>query len=53
MIYQRKREKMIDHLKERGIKDDAVLKAMNTVPRHKFVAAGSEFHFLWRMVLGQ
>ena len=43
MIYQRKREKMIDHLKERGIKDDVVLKAMNTVPRHKFVAAGSEF----------
>jgi protein-L-isoaspartate(D-aspartate) O-methyltransferase len=34
---------MIQRLRERGIKDDRVLKAMNSVPRHKFVAPGSEF----------
>lgn len=43
MIYHKQREKMVERLREMGIKDEAVLKAMNIVPRHKFVAAGSEF----------
>lgn len=29
---------MVDLLRRRGIKDEAVLRAMGTVPRHKFVA---------------
>lgn len=43
MIYQKKREQMVSHLRERGIKDEQVLRALNIVPRHRFVATGSEF----------
>lgn len=43
MIYQKKRENMVEKLRTRGIKDENVLSAMAVVPRHKFVAAGSEF----------
>jgi protein-L-isoaspartate(D-aspartate) O-methyltransferase len=43
MIYKKKREQMVNHLRELGIKDESVLTAMSVVPRHKFVAAGSEF----------
>ena len=34
---------MVEYLRKKGITDEAVLKAMSIVPRHKFVAAGSEF----------
>lgn len=43
MIYKKKHEQMVQHLRDLGIKDEAVLDAMSVVPRHKFVAAGSEF----------
>ncbi|MCB0282007.1 MAG: protein-L-isoaspartate(D-aspartate) O-methyltransferase [Calditrichae bacterium] len=43
MVYTKQREKMIARLREKGISDELVLKAMNTVPRHKFVAMGVEF----------
>jgi len=43
MIYKNKREKMITHLRELGISDEQVLSSMTQVPRHKFVAPGSEF----------
>ena len=43
MIYKKKRDHMVQRLRESGIKDEAVLQAMSVVPRHKFVAAGSEF----------
>ena len=34
------RLRMVESLKEKGITDDAVLKAMNDVPRHFFLPAG-------------
>lgn len=37
MTSQRTRQRMIDRLREKGIKDEAVLAAMFTVPRHLFV----------------
>jgi protein-L-isoaspartate(D-aspartate) O-methyltransferase len=37
MISQRARARMLDRLKEQGIKDPMVLAAMNTVPRHPFL----------------
>ena len=37
MTSQRTRQRMIDRLREKGIKDDAVLAAMAAVPRHVFV----------------
>lgn len=43
MVYTKQREKMIHRLREKGITDELVLKAMNNVPRHKFVAMGVEF----------
>jgi len=43
MVYEKKREKMIERLREKGISDEKVLLAMLKVPRHKFVASGSEF----------
>jgi len=43
MIYKKKREEMVNHLRKLGIKDESVLAAMGVVQRHKFVAAGSEF----------
>jgi protein-L-isoaspartate(D-aspartate) O-methyltransferase len=43
VIYKKRLEKMISHLREIGIRDEAVLTSMNQVPRHKFVAPGSEF----------
>lgn len=43
MIYSHKRESMVERLRQLGIKDENVLQAMGIVPRHKFVAPGSEF----------
>jgi protein-L-isoaspartate(D-aspartate) O-methyltransferase len=43
MIYKKKRETMVAHLRKLGITDEKVLKSMGIVPRHKFVASGSEF----------
>ncbi|KAA3617465.1 MAG: protein-L-isoaspartate(D-aspartate) O-methyltransferase [Calditrichaeota bacterium] len=43
MIYSKKRDEMIINLRKLGINSDLVLNAMNQVPRHKFVALGSEF----------
>jgi protein-L-isoaspartate(D-aspartate) O-methyltransferase len=43
MVYEKKRQLMIDRLREKGISDEKVLNAMLKVPRHKFVAPGSEF----------
>lgn len=43
MIYTRQREKMVANLRSKGITDSAVLQAMNSVPRHEFVAPGTEF----------
>ncbi len=43
MIYKRKRETMVAHVRKLGITDEKVLKSMDIVPRHKFVASGSEF----------
>lgn len=37
MTSQRTRQRMIDRLREKGIKDEAVLAAMLSVPRHLFV----------------
>lgn len=37
MTSARTRQRMVDRLRERGIKDEAVLSAMNDVPRHLFV----------------
>ena len=37
MTSQRTRERMVARLREQGIKDEVVLAAMNTVPRHIFV----------------
>ena len=43
MVYKKQREKMISRLRERGITDEFVIASMTQVPRHKFVAPGSEF----------
>jgi protein-L-isoaspartate(D-aspartate) O-methyltransferase len=43
MIYHKKLESMIGHLRKKGITDEQVLKAMERVPRHLFVPAGLEF----------
>ncbi len=43
MVFKKQREKMNAHLKELGISDELVLASMGQVPRHKFVAPGSEF----------
>lgn len=43
MIYQKQREKMVERLRNKGVSDENVLSAMAFVPRHAFVAAGSEF----------
>ena len=37
MTSQRTRNRMIERLREQGIKDELVLSAMNSVPRHMFV----------------
>ncbi|GAH52114.1 unnamed protein product, partial [marine sediment metagenome] len=38
-IYRLRREKMVaDQIVARGVKDEKVLLAMGTVPRHKFVS---------------
>lgn len=37
MTSQRTRTRMIDRLREQGIRDEVVLAAMNSVPRHMFV----------------
>ena len=41
--FQPQREKMIERLRQKGITDERVLTAMNKVPRHMFVAQGSDF----------
>jgi protein-L-isoaspartate(D-aspartate) O-methyltransferase len=43
MIYKKQSEEMVRRLRDSGIKDENVLQAMAVVPRHRFVAAGSEF----------
>lgn len=35
--FQRQRSRLVDQLRERGIKDERVLKAIGRVPRHRFV----------------
>ncbi|OIO90327.1 MAG: protein-L-isoaspartate O-methyltransferase [Armatimonadetes bacterium CG2_30_59_28] len=40
--YREARQAMVVHLKERGITNERVLKAMEDVPRHKFVPAGHQ-----------
>jgi len=35
--YRRQRMQLIDHLRERGIADERVLRAIGAVPRHRFV----------------
>lgn len=37
MTSQRTRERMVTRLREQGIRDEVVLSAMNTIPRHIFV----------------
>lgn len=37
MTSQRTRERMVDRLREKGIRDETVLSAMSAVPRHVFV----------------
>ena len=37
MTSQRTRARMIERLREKGIRNEAVLKAMAAVPRHVFV----------------
>ena len=39
-----KRQKLIELLREKGISDEAVLKAMNNVPRHLFLTSAFEDH---------
>jgi protein-L-isoaspartate(D-aspartate) O-methyltransferase len=40
--YQRDRDRMVDEqIARRGVRDERVLEAMRTVPRHEFVAPGS------------
>jgi protein-L-isoaspartate(D-aspartate) O-methyltransferase len=43
MIYQKQQTEMVKRLRGKGISDEQVLAALETVPRHKFVASGSEF----------
>jgi protein-L-isoaspartate(D-aspartate) O-methyltransferase len=43
MIYDKNRKKMVERLKEMGISDNKVLKAMGEVPRHEFLPSGLEF----------
>ncbi len=43
MIYDKKIEQMIERLRKSGISDENVLRAMQKVPRHLFVAPGMEF----------
>jgi len=43
VVYTRKIKEMIARLKGMGITDSEVLKAMQQIPRHKFVSPGSEF----------
>jgi len=43
MIYDKNRKKMVERLKEMGISDNKVLKAMGEVPRHEFIPSGLEF----------
>ena len=40
MIYDKNRKKMVERLKEMGISDNKVLKAMCEVPRHEFLPSG-------------
>ena len=42
MIFEKKRQEMIERLKQHGIWDEKVLSAMSKVPRHRFVAPGLE-----------
>ncbi len=34
------RKKLVDSLREKGIKDESLLEAMNRVPRHLFMDSG-------------
>ncbi|MBD3223466.1 MAG: protein-L-isoaspartate(D-aspartate) O-methyltransferase [Caldithrix sp.] len=43
LMYRKQSAKMVNHLRKRGITDEQVLTAMESTPRHKFVAAGMEF----------
>lgn len=36
-MYEREREELIESIREKGIKDEQVLRAMNNVQRHEFV----------------
>lgn len=36
-IFKRKRQALVEELREKGIKDEAVLEAFNKVPRHHFI----------------
>ena len=38
-MFQRQRERLVDHLREHGIDDERVLSAVGAVPRHHFVEA--------------
>jgi len=42
--HQGNRKKLVDYLREKGIKDDAVLRAVGRVPRHLFLNSAFETH---------
>jgi len=42
--YQGRRKQLVKLLKEKGIEDESVLKAINTVPRHLFIDSAFEGH---------
>ncbi len=42
MIFERRKQQMIERLRKRGITDETVLSAMYKINRHNFVAAGLE-----------
>jgi len=42
LIFDQKRQEMVQRLRSKGIRDERVLKAMSVVPRERFVAAGLE-----------
>jgi protein-L-isoaspartate(D-aspartate) O-methyltransferase len=41
--FQKKIEHMIERLREKGIKDEQVLRAMSVIPRHRFLSSAFEF----------
>jgi protein-L-isoaspartate(D-aspartate) O-methyltransferase len=44
IVYQRARDRLIDRLREQGIRNEKVLEAMRQVPRHRFIDEALSSH---------